>query len=238
MNYNKFVKYYSYSRVFKYYKAAHGSKTKAMMLYYGNLKIAGAFHLLLGTTEVILRNSLHREFTKFFNDGGWITNQKSGFMVSPLLTRENKKSGSLKTNDYLLHEVSKAEKKLKEKGVHITSGRIIAEQTFGFWISFFDLIHYKILKGVPIKVFKELPVGYGRKEIYETLDAIRKFRNRINHNEPICFVNGQMDFSYVRNTYQIIIKTLSWIDPEIIPSLYEIDKVLKVIDKEERKQLN
>lgn len=62
-------------------------------------------------------------------------------------------------------------------------------------------------------------------------------RNRINHNEPICFVNKKCDFSYVRNMYKVINEFLTWIDPEIMPSQNEVDKVLKVIDKEENKQI-
>lgn len=65
---------------------------------------------------------------------------------------------------------------------------------------------------------------------------IRELRNRINHNEPICFVNSKCDFSYVKNMYNIISKFLTWIDPEIMPSLNEVDKVMKIINKEEKKQ--
>lgn len=236
MKYKKFVRYYSYSRISKYYKATGHSKTKAMMLYYGNLKIAQAFHPLLGILEVILRNKLHSELAKHFNDGNWIINEQNGFMKSPLLAKRNKRTGVMLTNDYLFREVSKAEQKLKNKDVNITAGRIIAEQTLGFWISFFDLIHYKILKGTPIQAFQKLPSGYGRKEVYEALNRIRDFRNRINHNESICFVDGKLDFSYARETHQIIIQILNWIDPDIQSSLNEIDRILKVIEKEENKQ--
>lgn len=235
MKYKKFVTYYSYSRVSKYYKATKRDKAKTMMLYNGNLKIAQAFHPLLGIMEVIFRNRLHSVLAKYFNDGNWIINQQQGFMKSPLLSKKNNITGKIITNDYLFREVSKAEMKLKNKGIHITSGRIIAEQTLGFWISLFDLIHYKILKGTPIRAFKKLPTGYGRKEVYDALSRIRDFRNRINHNEPICFVNGQLNFSDARDTYTTIIELLKWIDPDIQSSLNEIDKVLKIIDKEEIK---
>lgn len=207
-----------------------------MMLYHGNLKIAQAFHPLLGILEVILRNRLHSELARYFNDSNWIINQQYGFMRSPLLSQKNKRTGKIITNDYLFREVSKAEQKLRNKGVNITAGQIIAEQTLGFWISFFDLIHYKILKGTPIQAFQKLPTNHGRKEVYEALNKIRDFRNRINHNEPICFVNKELDFSYAKEIYQTIILILNWIDPDIQSSLLEIDQVLKVIKKEENKQ--
>jgi len=95
---------------------------------------------------------------------------------------------------------------------------------------------YKILKGVPIQTFQKLPTGYGRKEVYEALNKIRDFRNRINHNESICFVDRRLDFSYAKEIYQTITQILNWIDPYIQSSLYEIDRVLKTIEKEENKQ--
>ena len=44
------------------------------------------------------------------------------------------------------------------------------------------------------------------------------------------------DFSYVKGMYTIISDFLTWIDPEIMPSLKEVDKVCKIIEKEENKQ--
>lgn len=55
------MKYYSYSRVSKYYKATSHNKAKTIILYNGNLKISQAFYPLPGALEVILRNRIHRE---------------------------------------------------------------------------------------------------------------------------------------------------------------------------------
>lgn len=237
MKYKKVVRLYSNSRVSKYYRATNRNKNKAVMLYFANLKIAQAFHPLLSSFEVILRNQLHYALARHFSDGNWIINQKSGFMVDPSLTYINKRSKKKVVNDYILKEVKKAEKKITDRGVIVTTGRVIAEQTLGFWNSFYETHHYALLSGVPCRIFKKLPSGYGRKEINEIILRIRELRNRINHNEPICFVNKRCDFSYVRNMYKVINEYLTWIDPEIMPSLNEVDKVLKVIDKEENKQI-
>ena len=48
--------------------------------------------------------------------------------------------------------------------------------------------------------------------------------------------NKKYDFSYARKMCRLISEFLSWIDPEIMPSLKEVDKVLKTINKEEQKQ--
>lgn len=130
----------------------------------------------------------------------------------------------------------KAEKKIADRGVRVTTGRVIAEQTLGFWNSFYETHHYALLAGVPCRIFKKLPPGFGRKEINDIIVQVRELRNRINHNEPICFVNRKCDFSYVKGMYTIISDFLTWIDPEIMPSLKEVDKVCKIIEKEENKQ--
>ena len=135
-----------------------------------------------------------------------------------------------------MKEVLKAEKKIADRGVRVTTGRVIAEQTLGFWNSFYETHHYALLAGVPCRIFKKLPPGFGRKEINDIIVQVRELRNRINHNEPICFVNRKCDFSYVKGMYTIISDFLTWIDPEIMPSHKEVDKVCKIIEKEENKQ--
>jgi hypothetical protein len=38
----------------------------------------------------------------------------------------------------------------------VTSGKIIAEQTLGFWTDLFEVHHYRLLKGKPIQIFNLL----------------------------------------------------------------------------------
>ena len=189
MKYKKVVRLYSNSRVSKYFRATNRNKNKAVMLYFANLKIAQAFHSLLSSFEVILRNQLHYALARHFSDGNWIINQKSGFMVDPSLTYINKRSKKKVVNDYILKEVKKAEKKITDRGVIVTTGRVIAEQTLGFWNSFYETHHYALLSGVPCRIFKKLPSGYGRKEINEIILRIRELRNRINQNRTTLFLH-------------------------------------------------
>lgn len=74
------------------------------MLYFANMKIAQAFHPLLSSFEVILRNQLHYALARHFSDGNWIVNQKSGFMVASSLTYTNKRTKKKVTNDYILKD--------------------------------------------------------------------------------------------------------------------------------------
>ena len=124
------------------------------MLYFANMKIAQAFHPLLSSFEVILRNQLHYALAHHFSDGNWIINQKTGFMIAPSLTYTNKRTKKKVTNDYILKEVLKAEKKIADRGVRVTTGRVIAEQTLGFWKAF--------MKHTTMRFWLVYPAGFSR----------------------------------------------------------------------------
>ena len=54
----------------------------------------------------------------------------------------------------------------------------------------------------------------------------------------LCIQSSKCDFSYVKDMYGLISRFLSWINPAIMPSLQEIDKVQRTISKEEKKQIS
>lgn len=230
MRFKDFRKYFSAARIDRYLIATANSSKRAVKLYKANLKVAQSFHPILGVLEVVIRNRINDILSSHFTDTDWIINQKNGFMIDPSLTYIHKRTGQQKTNDFLLREVQKAEKRLKSSGIAVTSGKIIAEQTLGFWTDLFQAHHYRILKGKQIQVFNHLPARHGRKEVNEELDKIRRFRNRINHNEPICFKGNIIDFSGALEVYQSIKNILDWIDPELTKLVKDIDAVTKNIN--------
>ena len=231
MKFQNFKQYFSASRINRYLAATGNSQSKTIKLYKANLKISQSFHPLLGIVEVILRNRINDVLSSHFTDTEWIINQKSGFMSHSSLTYRDNKTGATKTNRFLKDEINKAERRLRNSRTVITSGKIISEQTFGFWTDLFEKHHYKILRGKPIQIFSKLPLRHGRKEVIKELTKVRKFRNRINHNEPICFNGNRIDFSETLDVYNSIIKILTWIDPEILKLISDIDRVLNVINK-------
>ncbi|MFN0190240.1 MAG: Abi family protein [Bacteroidia bacterium] len=230
MKFRDFRQYFSAARVNRYLLATGNSTSKAVKLYKENLKLSQAFHPILGIFEVVLRNRLNDILTSHFTDPDWIINQKNGFMSDPSLRFTYKRTGHQKINDFLKREINKAEKRLQKTRTPITSGKIIAEQSLGFWTDLFEVHHYRLLKGKPIQIFHSLQAGHGRKEVNEELDNVRRFRNRINHNEPICFNGNVVDFNEALKVHKSIVKLLTWIDPEIIKLIASLDKVEKTIE--------
>jgi hypothetical protein len=221
MNYTQFETYFSPPRLNPYLTACGGDQDKTKNLYKLNIKLSKSFFSLLSVLEVVLRNTLNQKLSFHFRDSEWITNQKTGFMIN----------GSLAYNKfYLKKEVEKAESKVKTQYTVVTANRVIAEQTLGFWVSLFEKNHYKLLKGVPIQIFLQKPSGVKREHINSMLKEIRSFRNRISHNEPICFDStSNIDATKAENVSQWIGEILDWIDTDIcleMSSISDIDDII------------
>jgi hypothetical protein len=225
MRFQKIRLYLSPERIDRYLIATGNKKERAVKLYKENLKIAKAFHSLLGILEVVIRNRINTILSTHFTDPDWILNQKNGFMIDPLLTYVDRRNGRRVINDFLKSSIEQSERRCRRLHIHITSDRIIADQTLGFWTDLFEIHHYRILHGRPIQIFNQLPSGIGRNEVCNRLNKIRVFRNRIHHNEPICFNGNVIDLTYVEDVYNSIIDILTWIDPELITWIKNINSV-------------
>ncbi len=229
MKFQKVRQYFSAPRINRYLQATGNSQTRTNKLYKANLKVLQAFHPLLGVAEVVVRNRINDVLSAHFTDPDWIINQKGGFMSDASLRFTHKRTGAIRVNTYLKTEVEKAERRLRKGGIITTSGKIISEQTLGFWSDLFEVHHYRLLLGKPIQIFTSLPPGYGRKEICDELNKIRVFRNRVNHNEPICFNGNSIDLTKAKEVHRSIRNILQWIDHDLLNYIKDIDKVQKNI---------
>ncbi|MFM2227780.1 MAG: hypothetical protein RL664_1123 [Bacteroidota bacterium] len=215
-------KYLSRPRYNRFLIATANKKDRAKRLYNANIRLAQAFHPLLSQFEVILRNSLNTVLYAHFRDTDWIINQKNGFMGD----------NSLRNSNYFLKSsVQKTEMKLQRRGIPITSGKIISDQTFGFWIALFLSHHYSLIGGKSIHIFPHKPAHENRASIYDKLDKIKDFRNRVNHCEPICFNGQTIDCSDALKIRATIYTLVEWIDPNLIPFFEDIDNIQSKADQ-------
>ena len=215
-------KYLSKARFNRYLIATGNDVEKANVLYKENILLSQAFHPMLTQFEVFLRNSISIILTKYFSDNDWIMSQKLKFMSDPTL----RKSGF-----YLLKSIKRSEKKLKLKGIPISSGKIISEQNFGFWLAFYLPHHYKLVSGKPIQVFRFKPHSVNRASIYAKLDAIREFRNRVNHCEPICFDGDNISCLKALEIRKELYDLIGWIEPDLLSFIMGIDNTLNIITR-------
>lgn len=225
MRINKVRSNLSSARINRYLIATGNNNSKAIKLYKHNLKVSQSFLPILSILEVVIRNKINTILTSYFTDSDWIINQKNGFMSHPSLTYRHPLTNRIVHNHFLKKSVEKSESRLTRHGLPLSSGKIISDQSFGFWTEMFELTFYRILTGRPIQIFTNLPPNTNRIDVMNRLDKIRSFRNRISHNEPICFHNNTIDFSNAIDVYNTIIELFDWIDPELKKFIKDIDSV-------------
>ncbi len=206
----------SVPRFERYLIVAGNSGQRAIRLYKANLRVAKAFHPVLGLFEIILRNCLNEVLTLHFNDSDWALNKKH------FLTQKMNK------------EIGEVEKRLQGRNGLMTNSKIIADQNLSFWTHLLERQGFKKLGGSPIHAFKNRPKHINRANISSRLNEIRVFRNRINHNEPICFKADQINFLEAEKVYGLICEVLEWLDPEAKKLVFEIDAVKNEIEKAKR----
>lgn len=209
-------KYLSRPRYNRYLLATGNNHSRAKRLYNANIRLAQSFHPILSQFEVILRNSLCLKLSIHFADPDWIINEKAGFMSHT----------SLASSHYFLRtSVRKTESNLTRRTIPITSGKIISDQNFGFWLALFLPHHYRLIAGQPIHIFPHKPVIEDRASLYSKLDDIRSFRNRVNHCEPICFQGHNIDCTEAIEIRTKLYDILSWINPELVPFFEQVDNI-------------
>lgn len=209
-------KYLSRPRYKRYLIATGSNNNRAKKLYNANLRLAQSFHPIISQFEVVLRNSLNIVLTRYFTDPDWIINQKTGFMKDPSLGR---------SHFFLKNSVQKAENKLAARSIPLTSGKIISDQNFGFWLAFFLPHNYSLVGGQPIQIFVNKPLIENRASIYSKLIDIKNFRNRINHCEPLCFTGNNIDCSYVIGIREKLYDLIEWIEPDLVPFFQKVDNI-------------
>jgi hypothetical protein len=162
--------------------------------YERNLKSSKEHYIPLSIFEVALRNSIDHHLSQAIGID-WINDDT-------FLQRE-----SISFRD-------EAKAKLLKRRELATKSKIVAELSFGFWISIFKLPYKKHWRTKDLKnIFPNMPplniAVVNRDIIYSDLDLIRKFRNRLFHHEKI--INKP---AYV-NINQTINRLLSYLDADL-----------------------
>lgn len=219
MKYIELEKMISEPRLSRYLNACGESKGRAQKLYKANLHIAQAFYPVLNIFEVILRNAINDRLKNHLNRN-WIINETRGFMNDP----------SLAPKYYLREQINASKRKIRSRRTRVNTNNIVAEQTLGFWISMFEDYHHRLLGGVLLSCFPHKPRRVNRNTLHQKMKRVNKLRNRVYHNEPICFDNNSIDFSKVEQARTDVLELLSWIGVSAEKYCLEYDNILNKIE--------
>lgn len=155
-----------------YLREMAGDRDKAMQLYAWNTEISAAFYVTLQFAEVAVRNGAVEAIEIEFGPN-WHLNR--GFSHTLRVMRRGYQPRD---------DLSACARRLP------TAGKVVAELKFAFWQHLFVtgqdarlwLPHFQtVFPGSdPAK-----PIPRRRTDMFDTIEKIREFRNRIAHHEPI-----------------------------------------------------
>ena len=218
MDFNTSQKLYSAARMGKYLHACSGDKREAMQLYRYNLRLCQRFFGVLNLFEVILRNAINNHYAIQYNDENWIIHQAA--------------NGKLLSDDEDI--IKCTEDGFRKHGVY-SNDKMVASFTMGFWTFLFTKKNYKKGGKTLLRIFPNKAKGKNQSDVYEDLTAIREFRNRIAHHEPICFdSSGNASSAFARRHYQLICQYIGYfgqVADDVISWAEKPDKYLDAIDK-------
>ena len=199
-----FEKVFSTERMARYYAAHPDDSDMAIMHYQSNIELSRSFYACLSVFEVALRNSLNRELVTKFGREDWY-----------------KVISSVQGLNGLNYYITEAQRHISNRGEIVTASKIVAELTFGFWVSLMNSQYEKVLWHDLRRAFPYMPKAQRkRKNLSAPLNNFRAFRNRVFHNEPICWSHA-----YIDNLHKEILQVLSWINRDIPIWLAQFDTV-------------
>lgn len=197
MKYTDYERAFSQARLSKYLSACDNDCTNALTLYRYNTKLCQKFYGVLNLFEVVLRNAINEHYKTYFADNDWIVTQSNpGGMLefSPALPQVTKQLNKLQANRTYTHD------------------RLVSSVSFGFWTYLFTKIPFNIGGKTLLQVFPDKQLGLGQKTVYNELLDIKNFRNRIAHQEPICFNNqGNKNVTFAQDNYAQILRYVSFL---------------------------
>lgn len=217
ITYQEAQKIFSPARMQKYLQACGGDEEKAMQLYSYNACLSQSFFGVVSLFEVVLRNAINEHYLKTLGED-WIVKQA---LPDGLLEHE-------------ADEVAFTKHAYDKEGVY-SHDKMVGSFTFGFWTYLFTKRNYKIGGKTLLQIFPNRVKGTTQKMVYADITAIREFRNRIAHHEPICFdAQGAVSADYMEQNYAIIKEYLHYmaVDSEQVESL--IMRPKKWIDEIEK----
>jgi len=187
----------------RYFLSFPNNEAKAISLYECNISLAESCYPSLSVFEVTLRNAINRELVTMAGRDDWYVT----FANIPGLKNLNR-------------YITQASKQIAGRHETITPSKIVAELTLGFWVSLFNSEYERILWKHLRRAFPYMPKPIKqRKNISAPLNNFRRFRNRVFHNESICW-----NLNAARDIHANIILIIGWMNKDIPAWLSNLDR--------------
>lgn len=182
----------SAARLARYLVAASYNKHYALRLYVWNIRLCEAFYLPAQIAEVSVRNAIHCALLAKHGPDWYLR----GSFLCTLPERLRKE----------LDDVIRTERAVY--GTDMTTDHLVSGLSLGFW----QHLLTKNYEGVfwPISFatcFPNKPASISRQALYEKIDKLRVFRNRIAHHKPIFDRSPKAE-------YNSLLEIIRWVSEE------------------------
>jgi hypothetical protein len=213
----------SEQRMEAYATPADGDEVDRVARYLWNMALASALQGSLHVFEVTLRNAIYNMSVKLIDTSKlrlpdvqcWLDADRSTLLYPQEAA-----------------DVQRAKSRLSPDPRRRTPGHLIAKLGLGFWVQLTSRVYNELRadgpklwpRGLPL-VFpyrwppgskKVVPSHRDREMVFDTLQPIRKIRNRIAHHEPIWDRN-------VGATYDTLLGVLGWMSPKMVAAVAALD---------------
>jgi Abi-like protein len=165
---------------FNTFLAARNSDVlKALQLYHWNAQISAAFLYPLHVFEICIRNAVANAAESFYqtDEWPWSTAFETSLFTTQTTRYFSPRRELISTRDW-------------QSRPQQTTGKVIAELKFAFWVSMYTGRHDGRLWNPYLRreypnIPSNLSISAARDKIHRTADKVRDLRNRIAHHEPI-----------------------------------------------------
>ncbi|MBF0167280.1 MAG: Abi family protein [Alphaproteobacteria bacterium] len=176
-------------RLSRYMHEARQDPHTALRLYLWNVRLCESAYLACQVAEVSYRNAVHQVLRTRY-PGWWVDRNR----FIPQLPKR------------LRDELDRVVKDVIKNHSADPEDYVVSGLSLGFWLHMTSKSFRKNLfvSASPL-LCRSLPAGLGVDDVYDAVDKLRNFRNRIAHHKPIFDRNPD---SHVRRAKEIV----SWFD--------------------------
>lgn len=185
------------------YRADDAGPRKTVARYLWNMALCESLYAPLQLFEVGLRNSIDRAMMSIVGVPNWYD--------------------AIQLTAWGYQKVGRAKNKISRQKHIVSSGRVVAELSLGFWTSMFES-HYETQQAMFLPsgikmVFPKLQKSlHNRKRIKSKLERIRLLRNRVFHHERV------IHWHDLPQQYESILEIMDWID-------FDLGSISGVVDR-------
>ena len=194
----------SRDRLSKYLSDQDDDLDAALSLYEKNMRLSEALYPPLQCLEICLRNRIHASMQSKYGSG-WLRNH-----TVPL--------------EHTARDmIDRAMGGIRKPEAEITSSDIVAELRFSFWVGILGPGYDATLWREAIHKCFPNARSRGRRQVHSRMNALRRFRNRVAHHEPIFF-------RPVGRMHNEIIEAIGWMCADTRAWAEHHSRVLRVLN--------